>query len=918
MELAKDQAEYAVGVILSGGDGDGTLGVKAIKERGGLTLAQVSDGSGPRNSEMPQSAISSGLIDLALPAEEMGQKLVDFARGFDLLSDLGQAGQERDSQDFEEARQSIYSILRNQSGHDFSGYKTKTFLRRVRRRMQVKQLETIDAYVACLKQDPDEVSRLFSDLLINVTNFFRDADAFAVLENNVIPHLFAGKTAADTIRIWIPGCATGEEVYSIAILIREHMEKLSAIPRVQVFATDIDELALNVARAARYPEALLEGVSEARKKKFFNSDGASFVVNSTVRELCIFSPHSVIRDPPFSRMDLVSCRNLLIYLGQDVQNRLIPTFHYALRPEGYLFLGTSEGIGQHSDLFTVVDKKTRVFQAREHPGVHRLPMVIGDERYNLFTASVKPDGRGFGALQLRQAVEAQVLEGFAPAHVVVNADGDVLYSSGRTGRFLEVPQGAPSRQLLTMAKRELRLDLRAALRECASSRQRVTKENIAVDVEGDRVQFATIAVEPLIHRGNGEPFYVVLFQSLGPTQTRTDAEGERRDTQGTAALEQELRDMRERLQSTIEEYETALEELKSSNEELVSVNEEAQSSNEELEASKEEMQSLNEELNTINAELNSKVEDLDHANNDLKNLFAATQIATIFLDRNLVIRNFTPTASNFFKLRGSDVGRPLTELSSDIDYPELKSHIAEAFATGEGRDHHLSRDGHGRHYLARLLPYRGDNNKVDGVIVTLIDVTTLAEAENHQKVLISELNHRVKNMLAVTISIATQTLESSESAEAFHTAFVGRLRAMSRTYGLLSREHWKEASVEELISQELSPFGAERSILDGPEIKLAPQRGLALGMVVHELATNAAKYGALSETGGRVNVHWSVNDDWLTLTWLERDGPGVSPPEKDGFGMTLLHGEISYRLGGKVETKFEDRGLSAKISFPLH
>ncbi|MDX3977462.1 CheR family methyltransferase [Shinella sp.] len=917
VELAKDQGEYAVGVILSGGDGDGTLGVKAIKERGGLTLAQVGDGAGPRNPDMPQSAISSGLIDLAIPAEEMGRKLDAFARGFDLLPEPDEADKETKSQDLEEARQSIYSILRSQSGHDFSGYKTKTFLRRVRRRMQVKQLETIDAYVACLRQDPDEVSRLFSDLLINVTNFFRDTDAFAILEHSVIPQLFAEKTAADTIRVWIPGCATGEEVYSIAILMREQMEKLSTIPRVQIFATDIDEPALNIARAARYPEALLEGVSDARKDKFFNSDGASFVVSSAVRELCIFSPHSVIRDPPFSRMDLVSCRNLLIYLGQDVQNRLIPTFHYALRPGGYLFLGTSEGIGQHSDLFTVIDKKNRVFQARDNPGAVRVPMLIGDEQYTPFPASAKLDARGVGAVQLRQAAEAQVLEAFAPAHVVVNAEGDVLYASGRTGRFLEIPQGAPSRQLLTMAKRELRLDLRAALRECASSRQRVTKENIALDAEGNRVQFASISVEPLNHRGNGESLYIVLFQSLGPSQTRTDAEREQRDPAGTADLERELRDTRERLQSTIEEYETALEELKSSNEELVSVNEEAQSSNEELEASKEEMQSLNEELNTINAELNSKVEDLDRANNDLKNLFEATQIATIFLDRNLVIRNFTPTASNFFKVRGSDVGRPLTELSSDIDYPELKSHIAEVFASGQNRDHHLSRDGNGRHYLARLIPYRGDNNKIDGVIVTLIDVTTLAEAEDHQKVLISELNHRVKNMLAVTISIATQTLESSASPEAFHTAFVGRLKAMSRTYGLLSREHWKEASVQELISQELSPFGVGRSTLVGPAIKLAPQRGLALGMVIHELATNAAKYGALSETDGRVSVHWSVDDGWFRLIWLERDGPRVSPPQKDGFGMSLLHGEVSYRLGGKVETKFEEQGLSANISFPL-
>ncbi|GAA3105970.1 chemotaxis protein CheB [Rhizobium viscosum] len=915
-ELAKDQGEFAVGVILSGGDGDGTLGVKAIKERGGLTVAQIADGSGPRNPDMPQSAISSGLIDLALPAEQMGEKLVAFTRSFDLIS-LGEADGHKVS-DLEQSRERIYAILRNHTGHDFSGYKTKTFLRRVRRRMQVRQLKTIKAYVASLEQDPDEVSRLFSDLLINVTNFFRDVDAFALLETIVIPQLFAGRTATDTVRIWVPGCATGEEVYSIAILMREYMEKLSQVPRVQIFATDIDEPALQIARTARYPEALLEGVSSARKKKYFSSDGASFVASSAIRELCIFSPHSVIRDPPFSRMDLVSCRNLLIYLGPDVQNRVIPTFHYALKPGGYLFLGTSEGIGQHGDLFTTTDKKNRIFQAREHANGHRLPILAGDERYTPFPASAKIEPRGLGGLQLRQAVEAQVLESFAPAHVVVNADGDVVYSSGRTSKFLEVPQGAPSRQLSNMARRDLRLDLRAALRECASSRQRVTKDNIVVDDDDGRVQLVSLAVEPLGNRGSSEALYVVLFQTLGPSQARSEAEHAQRNQEGTADLERELRDTRERLQSTIEEYETALEELKSSNEELVSVNEEAQSSNEELEASKEEMQSLNEELNTINAELNSKVEELDRANNDLKNLFDATQIATIFLDRNLVIRNFTPTASNFFKLRASDVGRPLTELSSNIDYPELNDHIAEVFASGQSRDHHLPRDDQGRHFLGRLLPYRGDNNKIDGVIVTLIDVTTLAEAEEHQKVLISELNHRVKNMLAVTISIATQTLESAASPEEFHAAFVGRLKAMSRTYGLLSREHWKEASVQELISLELTPFGAERITLDGPQYKLNPQRGLALGMVIHELATNAAKYGALSNGEGHIDIRWQLEDRSFVLDWRERGGPAVKEPRADGFGMSLMHGEIGYRLGGEVETNFDPDGLTVSLSFPLN
>ncbi|WP_292529212.1 CheR family methyltransferase, partial [Mesorhizobium sp.] len=382
--LAEDQGEYAVGVILSGGDSDGTLGAKAIKEHGGLTVAQASDGYGPRNPDMPKSAISSGLIDIAAPAEEIGAKLEGFARSFDMLNGVAGDG-EHEAAELGRLRDEIYGILQGQSGHDFSGYKTKTFLRRIKRRMQIAQLNSIAAYVEWLKKDPREVMDLFRDLLINVTDFFRDPDAFKVLEDKVIPQLFEGKTASDAVRIWVPGCATGEEVFSIGMLLREHMETLSVVPRVQIFATDIDEPALTVARAARYPAALLQGVSPERKQRFFSSDGESYVLANEVRELCVFSPHSIVRDPPFSRMDMVSCRNLLIYFGSNIQNRVVPIFHYALKPGGYLFLGTSESVGQHDDLFATVDKKQRIFQAREHASPHiRLPMLIGDGRSGAF------------------------------------------------------------------------------------------------------------------------------------------------------------------------------------------------------------------------------------------------------------------------------------------------------------------------------------------------------------------------------------------------------------------------------------------------------------------------------------------------------------------------------------------------------
>ncbi|HVI28591.1 CheR family methyltransferase [Hansschlegelia sp.] len=919
--LAKDQGEYAVGVILSGGDGDGTLGVKAIKERGGLTLAQTADGTRPRHPAMPDSAISSGLIDFATPAEEMGEKLVAFERGLGMLDSMIKAGLDETDRELQQAKEAIYAILREQASHDFSGYKTRTFLRRVRRRMQVVQVDTMAAYATRLSEDRAEVRNLFRDLLISVTNFFRDPGAYESLEALVVRPLFESRAPEDPIRVWVPGCATGEEAYSLAILMRERMAASGAKRHVQIFATDIDEPALSVARSGRYPETLLEGVAPARRERFFTQDGSSYVVNREVRDMCIFSSHSVIRDPPFSRMDMVSCRNLLIYFGPDVQERMLPTFHYALKTGGFLFLGTSEHIRKHGQLFATLDKKHRIFQSRDHPAAMlRLPTgLLQNARPRQHTGrDWRPDRN---PSRLRQAVDSQLLERFAPAHVVVNAEGDVVHYSARTGRYLEPPAGVPSHQLMTMARKGLRRDLRAALREAVESRQQAVRDNIAVEGDDGRIQMITLTVEPLENRADAEPLFLILFQDHGAERPWSE-DGESGHGSGdatSAELERELRDTRERLQATIEQYETALEELKSSNEELVSINEEAQSSNEELEASKEEMQSLNEELSTINAELNQKIEELDHANSDLRNLFESSQIATIFLDRNLVIRIFTPAASTFFRLIPADIGRPLTDLAGQIAHAGLKEQIQRVFETGELIEHQL-RDAQGAHYLARILPYRNSDTRIDGVVVAFLDVTNLAEAEEHQKVLIAELNHRVKNMLAVVISIAQQTMTRTTSPEQFYESLVGRLYAMARGHELLSREQWTDASLRQLVVQELSPFGTDRMQINGAEVRLKPKQGLSLAMVAHELATNAAKYGALSKSDGRLEIEWSADGEAervLTFLWRERDGPPVEMPKKDNFGLRLIRREIEYGLGGEAQVDFAPDGLIVKLKIPL-
>jgi two-component system CheB/CheR fusion protein len=919
--LAADIGEWAAGVVLSGGDSDGTLGIKAIKEHGGLTLAQVSDSFGPHHPDMPNSAIGTGLVDFALPVHEMGARLVEFARSTHLLdSIISPDGKLVEHPALGQAIPEIYSILRNQTGHDFGGYKDKTFLRRMHRRMQVTGLATIEAYVERLRQDAEEVAALFRDLLINVTSFFRDTEAFETLATLVIPTLFEGSGADDTVRIWVPGCSTGEEVYSIAMLLREQMDKLGAMPRVQIFATDIDEHSLVVARAARYPAILLDGMSKERRKRFFIADGGSYVVTKELREFCIFSPHSVIRDPPFSRIDLISCRNLLIYFGLDMQGQVIPTFHYALRPDGYLFLGSSESISHFADLFESVDKKSRIFRRRADagPGVH-LPLMVGAVRPGKSTGTTARR-IPLSGLALRQAVDEQVLDRFAPPHVLISRDGDVVYYSARTGKYLEAAAGVPNRQILTMARKGLRLDLRAALRDAVETGRAVTKDGVTVEGDDGRVQFINLTVEPLLNQQGRDPLFLLLFIDQGPILSREEALSRAHAAQDGTALqtERELRDTRERLQSMMEEYETALEELKSTNEELVSVNEEQQSSNEELEASKEELVSLNEELHTVNAELTGKVEALDRANSDLVNLFDSTDIATVFLDRKLVIRSFTPAMAKVFNILPTDAGRPITDLSSRFRLPGFAEDIATVFA-GRGPVQRRVQDGPA-HFLIRLVPYRDSDRKIGGVVITFVDVSSITEAESRQTVLIAELQHRTRNLLAVVQSVAQQTLEKGEARDAF---FV-RLAALARVQGLISNATDEQIELGEIIRLELRAHrGADNRIsVDGPPVRLGVEHVQTLALALHELATNAVKYGALKEDHGRLQISWSIgrnseNAPVLLLEWRESGLPQPPDSSKRGFGRTLIEQALVFTLHAKSEFSFLADGIVCRIEMPI-
>jgi two-component system CheB/CheR fusion protein len=636
--------------------------------------------------------------------------------------------------------------------------------------------------------------------------------------------------------------------------------------------------------------------------------------------MCVFSLHSVIRDPPFSRLDLISCRNLLIYLKPILQGQIIPLFHYSLRPSGYLFLGNSENASRPSELFTSLDRKNRIFRRRDLVARPPLPMqqFLRHWRRETTGSEREPSGLIQRSDTLRRVANT-IVEHFAPTYVIVDENGQTLYFSSGTGKYLQPAAGPPDRDIVAMARPGLRADLRAALHRAKETGQRVVRDRIQVQINGG-VQMVCLAVQP-VNEGK-ETAYGIVFIDRSPIRAEdeiADAEHSEGQDATVQQIERELQETKERLQSTIEELETANEEFRSSNEELLSVNEELQSSNEELETSKEELQSVNEELQTVNSELSGKIDELDHANSDLNNLFESTQIATIFLDRDLMIRSYTPPVTKLFNVIPGDRGRPLSDLVGSIDYPDLANDIRAVFG-GEVIERAVSHASGKTHYLARVLPYRSRNNTIDGVLLTFIDVTNIIAAEEQQKVLAAELSHRVKNTLTVVSSIAERTLPGGGAKE----DFIGRLHSLGHTHDVLSAAGWTEAGLRELILAELSPHDVGRGdilLISGPPVMLKPQAALFLTLALHELSTNAAKYGALSVASGRVGVSWSIKGDQpprLEISWREEGGPKIDGLGARGFGMELIERGIRFELQGEAKLEMVNGGLHCRIVVPAN
>jgi two-component system CheB/CheR fusion protein len=1057
VSLAEDQRENAVCVILSGTGSDGTLGAAAIKEHGGLTLAQAEFDHHAKPG-MPLSATSTGQVDEILPVEAMPAKLVAYLKHLRGVAETKDP--EGTRQDAGGYLAAICSLLQARCGHDFQSYKEKTFVRRMQRRMQVLQISTPEAYVAHLRAQPQELDVLFLELLIGVTQFFRDPAAFEALGSSVLTNLVQGKGADDLIRIWVPGCATGQEVFTLAMLLREAMDKRGPKPKVQIFGTDIDERSIVVARLGRYAKPMV-GVSPERLERWFVEDGDGYCIVPEIREMCLFSLHSLIKDPPFSKLDLISCRNLLIYLDPEAQDRVMRTFHYALNPGATLFLGSSEAVTRSAKLFGVADKKHRIFTRKAIDGPS-LPDLLPARLTKPVPA---PGAVGSGPSERIDGDARRLMEKYSPPHIVVDRDHLIVrFSGGDVGAYLEPSAGAPSFNLFNILRKNLRPAVRAALQEAELSGRPVLNENVAVRVEG-KARLITLIVEPMPDHGAKSSrktgVFVLGFQDNGPASIGgRDRKTNDAPADAMQALEQELRTTRFQLQSSIDEAEVVNEEMRSSNEEYQSVNEELQSANEELETAKEEIQSVNEELHTINTEMGSKNELLTTLNSDLVNLLDSTEIATIFLDDQLLIKSFTPGITDIFPLRESDVGRPITEIVTLLSYADLKRDVRTVIRKLTVLEQQVSLVGAGMTFIMRIRPYRRVDNVIDGVVITFIDITeregaqaalrgaqddlrllidstadaifcvdreglpTLCNAafmrmlgfereeevigkdlhamihpsrhdgspyprdesaiiraaksgepahvegevfcrrdgtgfpveywlrpmlrdgklqgavctfvdvterrhaEEQQALLLRELDHRMKNLFAVTAGVVALSARSALTPQDMAKTVRGRLDALARAYLLIrpgspgAETVVQGTTLAKLVRAIVAPYAdpdraedGQRAVIEGPNVPISGEAATSFALVLHELATNAAKYGALSTDKGHIRISWTIAKGKLALIWAEHGGPPIkSAPKHEGFGTLLARRSARGNLDGTIAFTWKREGLLVHLS----
>jgi two-component system CheB/CheR fusion protein len=808
--LAKHEGQHAIGIVLSGNGSDGTNGLKAIRDAGGITFAQ--DEKTAKYPGMPGSAITAGCVNYILSPEQIAAELKRVGK-----TEFVPEVKEPATAALQKGYDQILLLLRQRTGVDFTYYKKATLQRRMHRRMLMHKLNSLKDYSHYVRENPAEVQELFNDVLIRVTGFFRDPGIFQILRKKVFPRLLQGKPSEEPLRIWIPGCATGEEVYSVAMLLTELMEEKKNFHPVQIFGTDINEAALNRARTGLYPEDIKTVVSAERLRRFFVKSDGGYRVSKMIREMCIFARQNLVNDPPFSNLDLISCRNVLIYLGPELQRKLLPMFHYTLRLNGLLMLGASETIGSYAELFSLVDKKAKIYVKRA--SLARLPL-----NFSHALAEPAPGGNELAAAirgkitptltEVQKQADRIILASYTLPGVVVNQDFEVLQFRGRTGPFLEHSHGEATLNIMKMAREGLMPELRTALLESVKRSIRVRRENLRVRQNGHYAE-CSFEVIPFAAPPATEKFYLVLFEHANGPRAEDGEKGASRrklsqartERAELAQLREELASTRESLQTIIEEQEATNEELRSANEEIISSNEELQSTNEELETAKEELQSTNEELTTLNDELESRNTELEHVNNDLQNVLASVNIPVLILGSDLKIRRFTGFAEKMFKLIPSDVGRPITDMNLPLHIPRLDRLVLEVLDTLIAREIEVQdRDNHW--WSVRIRPYKTTDQKIDGAVITLVDIDAvkigMKSAMRH-----GEIAETIVDTVREPLLVLDKKLVITSANHSFYRAFKVRPQeTLQRSVSKLGNGQWAVPELKTMLEKILREKGA--------------------------------------------------------------------------------------------------------------
>jgi len=775
--LADDRNEQSIGVILSGMGSDGSIGLRAIKGKNGIVMVQ--EPANAKYDSMPRNAIDSVLTDIIAPANQLPAKLIQFFKHIPVV----RSGLDAEIKD-QSSLEKIIILLRTHTGNDFSSYKKNTVYRRIERRMNVHKIDHISSYVQFLQENPKEANILFKELMIGVTNFFRDPPVWQKLKTEVIPDYLSKMSEGSVLRAWVPGCSTGEEAYSLAIVFKEAIEKFNQPGRIslQVFATDLDNDAVEIARKGIFPSNIAADVSADRLNRFFSATDDGYRVNTVIREMIVFAQHNIIMHPPFTKLDILSCRNLLIYMDPLLQKKLLGMFYYSINPEGIMLLGSSETLGTQSHLFTPVDSKLKIFKRSVTnllPDLYDFPSSFSRTK----PVNIENHITAKSVFNIQTLADQLLLKHFSPAGVLVNENGDIIYISGRTGKYLEPAVGKANLNIFAMLREGLREEFPVAFRKVIMKKEAVVLHDIKVGTNGDTHNI-NINIQWIDKPEALFGTVMIIFTDVPETEHFKSQLAKGKKTLNSirqSELEKELQHTREEMQSTLEEMQTSQEELKSSNEELQSTNEELQSTNEELTTSKEEMQSLNEELQTVNAELQSKVDEFSRVNNDMKNLLNSTDIATLFLDKELNIRRFTNQATKIFKLIKSDIGRPFTDQVSDLIYPELSSDALEVLRTLIFIQKQIpTRDG--RWFFIRIMPYRTLDDRIEGLVITFINISDLKQTEvklNETEQINSLLLNSSPNVI-IALSADLKILEFNPEAE----KFFGKKRedALNRNY----------------------------------------------------------------------------------------------------------------------------------------